>query len=222
MKKSVFIAGASRGIGLAIATSFAQAGASKIAIAARSDLSAVKSILLAAAAKAGRQEPEILSVKLDVTSQSSTEEAAKIVEKLFGNLDILILNAGIVGAMDSIVDSTPDQWWDTMTVNLKGPYLVARAFLPLMLKGGDKTLVTTSSVASQLVTPEVSSYQISKLAVMRLMQFVSAEYGDQGVVGFCIHPGNIVTDILGGEAGLTDWMREGKSLLNLSWRYLLI
>lgn len=195
-KKSVFIVGASRGIGLAMAISFAQSGASKIAIGARSSLTTQKETILAAAKEAGREEPKVLTVKLNVSDQKSTEEAAQLVEKEIGKLDIVVNNAGILGSPAPIGDSSPDDWWDTMTTNLKGPYLVSRAFLPLLLKGGDKTIVTTSSVGAHLVGPGMSSYQTSKLAVMRLMQFISEEYKEKGVVAFCIHPGNIKTDIL--------------------------
>ncbi|KAH7410903.1 putative short-chain type dehydrogenase [Cadophora sp. MPI-SDFR-AT-0126] len=195
-RKSVFIAGASRGIGLAMAVSFARSGASQIAIGARSSLTTQKETILAAARKAGREEPIVLIVKLNVNDQKSTEEAAQLIGKEFGKLDIVIINAGILGAPSVIGDSDPDDWWKTMTTNLKGPYLVSRAFLPLLLKGGDKTIVTTGSVGAHLVGPGMSSYQTSKLAVMRLMQFISEEYKEKGVVAFCIHPGNIMTDIL--------------------------
>ncbi|CZR54074.1 related to peroxisomal short-chain alcohol dehydrogenase [Phialocephala subalpina] len=194
--KSVFIAGASRGIGLAIAVSFAQAGSSQIAIGARSDLTSLKQTLLDAATKAGRPEPEILCIKLDITSQSSTEEAAKLVEKAFGKLDIVINNAGILRKPALIADSDPDAWWETWNVNLRGPYLITRAFLPLLLKGGDKTIITTSSVGAHLISPTLSAYQPSKLAVLRFMQFVAKEYESQGVLTYTIHPGNVVTDML--------------------------
>lgn len=193
--KSVFIAGGSRGIGLAIAISFAQAGTSQIAVGARSNLESAKQEILQAASKAKRPEPKVLCVKLDITSRSSTEDAAKLVEKEFGKLDIVVNNAGIFPPVALVADSDPDAWWETWNVNLKGPYLVTRAFLPLLLKGGDKTIVTTSSVGAHLIGPGLSAYQSSKLAVLRFMQFVAKEYESQGVVTYCIHPGNVVTDM---------------------------
>ncbi|KAG4439584.1 hypothetical protein IFR05_004932 [Cadophora sp. M221] len=206
--KSVFIVGASRGVGLAMAISYAQSGASQIAIGARSSLTSQKEAIVAAAKKAGRSEPKVLTVKLDVSDQKSTEDAVQLIEKEFGKLDIVINNAGIIGVPAAVGDSTPDIWWETMTVNLKGPYLVTRALIPLLLKGGDKTFVTTSSVGAHLVTPGMSSYQTSKMAVMRLMEFVSEEYKDKGVIAFSIHPGNIMTDMLSDFAGgLPDFLK---------------
>ncbi|KAH6723365.1 putative short-chain type dehydrogenase [Leptodontidium sp. MPI-SDFR-AT-0119] len=199
--KSVFIVGASRGIGLAMAISYAKSGASQIAIGARSSLTSQKEAIISAAKKAGRSEPKVLAVKLDVSDQRSTEGAAQLIEKEFGKLDIVINNAGIIGVPAAVGDSAPDIWWETMTVNLKGPYLVTRAFIPLLLKEGDKTIITTSSVGAHLVTPGMSAYQTSKMGVMRLMQFVSEEYKEKGVIAFSIHPGNIMTNMLSDFSG---------------------
>ncbi|EPE26618.1 NAD(P)-binding Rossmann-fold containing protein [Glarea lozoyensis ATCC 20868] len=202
IKKSVFIAGASRGIGLAIAKSYAQAGASKITIGARSPLDSAKNDILAVAEKAGRSPPQVLCVKFDITSVASVSDATKTVENEFKNLDILVINAGILGKPALIADSDPDEWWEVWNVNLRGPFLVTRAFLPLLLKGGDKTIVATSSVGAHLTGPALSAYQPSKLAVLRLMEFVQVEYAQQGVIAFAIHPGNVVTDVVGGAEGV--------------------
>jgi NAD(P)-dependent dehydrogenase (short-subunit alcohol dehydrogenase family) len=122
----------------------------------------------------------------------------------------MVIYVGILGAMDAIADSDLEEWWNTWTVNLKGPYLITRAILPLMLKSGDKTIVTVSSVGAHLTGKGLSAYQPSKLAVLRLMEFVGAEYGEQGVVAYCVHPGNVVTDIVGGEEGLPPFLKPGE------------
>ena len=82
---------------MSIAKSFAQAGASHIAIGARSSLTSATEAVLKAAADAKRSAPQVLEVKIDVTSLKSTEDAAALVEKEFGKLDILLINAGILG-----------------------------------------------------------------------------------------------------------------------------
>lgn len=193
-----------------MAKSFAQAGASHIAIGARSNLDSVKSTILAAAAEAKRSPPQVLCVEIDIISQKSAEKAAALVTKTFGKLDILLINAGVLGGMASIADSDPEKWWSNWEINVKGPYLVSRAFLPLMLKRGDKTIITTSSVGAHLITPGVSAYQTTKLAVLRLMEFVSTEYKDQGVLAYSIHPGNVLTTLVAGEHGLPEELAHGK------------
>jgi len=89
----VFISGASKGIGRATAISYAKAGASAIAIAARSDLKSLEQEIQKVARDAGKKEPKVLSVKLDVLDRASIEDAAKEVEKELGRLDILVNNA---------------------------------------------------------------------------------------------------------------------------------
>ena len=148
--KNVFICGASKGIGRSITLSFAKAGASCIAIGARSDQAAVEKDIKDAAAAAKKSPPKVLQIKLDVTEQKSIESAAAKIEDEFGHLDILVQNAGIVGTPSPIVDSKPEDWWKTWEVNVRGPYLVTRAFLPLMLKGGDKQIVNVSRFVLQL------------------------------------------------------------------------
>lgn len=84
-----------------------------------------------------------------------------------------------------------------MTINLRGPYLLSRTFVPLLLKSHLKTLINVCSVGAHLTTPGLSAYQTSKLAQLRLTEFLSAEYKDGGLIAYAIHPGNVVTDIMG-------------------------
>lgn len=167
-----------------------------IAIGGRSDLSDTAQAMRAAATSVGKPEPKILELKLDVASRESVDEAAAEIKKTFGRIDIVVNNAGILSGRGLIAETDPEAWWHTMVVNLRGPFLVMRALIPLMLEaGGLKTFVTVSSVGAHCRTPSVSAYETSKLAVLRLTEFVDAEYSDQGIVAFGIHPGNIVTDM---------------------------
>ena len=154
-----------------------------------------------AASAAGKQSPRVLQVKLDITSRESVDAAAVAVENSFGKLDILINNAGVVENAAPVADSDPDVWWNTWTVNFRGPYLIARAFIPLLLKGVDKQMVSVSSVGAHLLIPGLSSYQTAKLALLRFTEFLCVEYGDKGLMAFCIHPGNVPTDMIKGPDG---------------------
>ncbi|KAI1308085.1 putative short-chain type dehydrogenase [Xylaria venustula] len=197
--KAVFISGATRGIGKSISVSFAKAGASMIAIGGRSNLSDTVQAIRAAASSVGKPEPKILELKLDVLSTESVDAAAAEIKKAFGRIDVVVNNAGVFTGNVSIADTDPEEWWNTMAVNVKGPYLVMRALIPLMLEtGGLSTFVTVSSVGSQLRTPGYSAYQTSKLAVLRVTEFLNAEYSDKGVVAFSVHPGNVPTDMTTG------------------------
>lgn len=200
--RAVFITGATRGLGQAMAVAFARAGASQIAIASRGDASETVQAMQAAAEQAGRPEPQILALKVSVSEIESVNAAAREIKEKFGRLDVVINNAGVLAARGtSIVDTDPEEWMSNFETNVKGPYLVMRAFIPLLLdtEGGNKTIATVSSVGAHCVTPGLSGYQNSKLAVLRLTEFAQAEYGDEGLLTYCIHPGNIPTSMLGGE-----------------------
>ncbi|KAF6226679.1 hypothetical protein HO173_012425 [Letharia columbiana] len=191
--RNVFITGASKGIGRAIAIAYAKAGAAAIGLGARSEVLDLEEELREAAKKAGKSEPKVLTVKLDVEDRAMVESAAKKVEADFTRLDILVNNAGSLEPAVRIADSDPDEWWKTWTVNIRGSYLVTRSFLPLMLKGGDKQIVNVSSVGATLLLPGFSAYTTGKLAILRFSECINAEYGDQGVMAFSVHPGAVKT-----------------------------
>jgi len=193
--KHVLITGASKGIGRATALSFAKAGASGIAILARSDLSSLVTELHAVAAKAGRPRPKVLSLTADQTDQSQVEAAAAKISAEFGRLDVLINNAGYLETWKPIAESDVQDWWKTFEVNVKGVYLMDRALIPLMLKGGDKTIIVVTSMGAHVVAPGASAYQTTKQAVIRLNNFLVAEYGEQGLLAYSVHPGGVATEL---------------------------
>jgi len=195
--KSVFITGASKGVGKATALSYASAGCSRIAIGARSRLSSVQQEILSAAAAAKRPEPEIVCIELDITSKDSVAAAADTLEKRWASLDILINNAGYLENFVPLTDSDPDEYWHSWEVNYKGTYLVTRAFLPMLLNGELKTIVNVSSIGAHLLSPGASGYQTAKLALLRFAEFIDHEHGDEGkgIIAFSVHPGGIVTEL---------------------------
>ena len=87
-------------------------------------------------------------------------------------------------------------------VNVRGPYLITKACLPLLLKSDLKTTITISSVGAHVVGPGLSDYQTSKLAVSRLTEFVAKENEEAGLVAYSVHPGNMLTDILNRGEGM--------------------
>jgi len=197
--RAVLVTGASRGIGRATALSYARAGASQIAILARSstDLDEVETSMLAVAHESGRKPPDVLKIAVDVTDATAVGSAAAATRATFGRLDVLVNNAGFSELNRPIVESDAEEWWTTWTVNVRGPYLVTRAFLPLLLESsnGARVIVNVASVAALRVRPGASAYFTSKLALLRFNEFIELEYGSKGVVPIAIHPGAIFTDM---------------------------
>ena len=89
-------------------------------------------------------------MKLDVTDPKSVSDAAAEVKRVAGRFDVIVNNAGLID-MAMITESDPEKWWSVWEVNVKGPFLVAKYFLPLMLEGEDslKQVVTVSRYVSE-------------------------------------------------------------------------
>jgi NAD(P)-dependent dehydrogenase (short-subunit alcohol dehydrogenase family) len=176
-EKSVFIAVATRGIGKSIASSFARAGCSRIALGGRGDLSAVETEVLGAAQEAGRHAPEVLKIKVDISSEESVAVATSQIATAFGGvLDILINVAGVVHRMVPLTDSDPEEWWKSWEVNVKGVYLCTRALIPLILKSSLRTIITVSTAGAHMLTPGLDGYQTGKFALCRLTEFIEDQY----------------------------------------------
>ncbi|KAF2714940.1 oxidoreductase-like protein [Pleomassaria siparia CBS 279.74] len=194
--KYVFITGASKGVGKAAAISYAQAGASGIALGARSPLEEVAKEVVAAARKANRKEPQVLTLQLDVTSVKSVADAAAEVSKAFDDrLDILVNNAGYLSSFVPIVESDPDEWWRDWEVNVKGVYLMTRAFIPLLLRNASKIIINMTSLGAHMFPPGGSSYCSGKLAVLRFSEFVNDDYAKEDILAISVHPGGVKTEL---------------------------
>lgn len=157
-------------------------------------------MLATAANEAGKPTPQVLAVPLDVTDETSVASAATLVAKTFPRVDILVNNAGYLEKRAKVGDSDPAEWWSTFTVNVRGPYLVTRAFLPLMTpkKDGGGIIVNLSSIAVHLITQGGSAYQTSKMAVQRFTEFIDVDHGletPEGILTFGLHPGGVLTDM---------------------------
>ena len=195
--KYVFISGASRGLGRAMAVSITKAGASFIAIGGRSDFTATTEAIREAAAAVGKPTPVVLPLNFEVTDPAAVDAAVAKIRAEFGRIDIVINNAGISGTMTKIAEKDPEEFRQVLDVNINGPYLITRAFIPLMLEaGGDKTFLQIASVGAHILLPGMAAYLVSKAGLMRFAQIIDSEYADQGILAYTIHPGNIRTEIL--------------------------
>lgn len=117
--------------------------------------------MLAAAKSAGKPAPTILKIDTEVVNPDSVAKLVAKVESEFKTLDILINNAGVLERFKPIAETDIDQWWQTWEVNIKGTYLITRAFLPMMLKGGERIIVNLSSFAGHLTAHGGSGYQVN-------------------------------------------------------------
>jgi NAD(P)-dependent dehydrogenase (short-subunit alcohol dehydrogenase family) len=116
-------------------------------------------------------------------------------------------NAGYLEQPEAnITDSEPDEWWKSVAINLKGPYLIGRSFILHLVRkqSGLRTICNVTSIGAHMILPGMSAYNIAKLALCRLTEYEDGEYGSQsqsqsqgggGVIAFCLNPGGVDTDM---------------------------
>ena len=144
------------------------------------------------------REDKIFCVQCDVSSKASVDAAVAAVIEHFGHVDVLFNNAGIIGRQ-SLLDSTAEQWRRVIDVNLNGTFFVSQAVLRHMVDKGIKgVVVNTSSVASQIVSPNTGAYSASKGGVSLFTKFAALEMAKYGIRVCAYGPGTSVTRITDG------------------------
>ncbi|XXH04052.1 hypothetical protein Hte_010463 [Hypoxylon texense] len=194
----VLITGGARGIGRAIALSFARSGAKAIAVADISPFGQLAGDLLTTAKEGGYDAPQVVLTQLDVTDEESVRRCARTIKQEFdGKLDVLVNNAGFMTPARPVPESETESWWRTMEVNLKGVYLTSKYFIPLLLSSpaGLKTMVNINSVAAHNLRPMASAYGTSKAAVLKLTEFLLVEAASEGLLAYSVHPGAVLTEL---------------------------
>jgi NAD(P)-dependent dehydrogenase (short-subunit alcohol dehydrogenase family) len=186
---TILITGANRGIGLQLATIYATRGDTVIG--------AVRDTTTATALRAISGTVEILP--LDVTSEAGFAAAGKALTGR--NIDILIANAGVMGPRGPAADEQPaDLWASVLAVNVTGPFLTARAFLPNVIAAKGKIAILSSIMASsEKAMGNSYVYRASKAAAANIGVNLAVELKPSGVSVGNYHPGWVQTD-MGGDA----------------------
>jgi NAD(P)-dependent dehydrogenase (short-subunit alcohol dehydrogenase family) len=192
--RTVVISGAAGGLGLAFAEAFAAAGADLVLGDISTD--AVKD----AAGDLARRHParRILGLPLDVTQEDSTKRFADTAAHAVSGrkrIDVLINNAAIYGGLTraGFHELDPAEWDRVMLVNLKGPFLMARAVRPWMIEAGGNIVNLASATVfsgSQLW----AHYVAGKGGVIALTRVLANELGAHGITVNAIAPGFTLTD----------------------------
>ncbi len=181
-RKVVVITGAATGIGRATAELFAEKGA-KLALLDR--------------------DPQVESVAreldgkgwvVDIREPSQITDVVCAVANHFGQIDVLINNAGIAITAPA-EELTTDAWNATMEINLRGQFLMAQAVAPYMFKQGKGRIVTLASQAALIGIPGHTAYSASKAAVIGMNQCLAVEWGPRGVTANTISPTVVETEM---------------------------
>jgi 3-oxoacyl-[acyl-carrier protein] reductase len=186
--KNAVVTGGSRGIGRAIAFGLAEAGADVVLTYKSNRAEADK--VVAQIEKLGRRA---LALPMNVTDRKSVEAAAKD-SHAFGAISILINNAGINKPTD--FDRVSDSDWDEIVgTNLKGPFVAAQIFLPLLKDAGGGSIVNISSVSGQYGGPRTAHYAASKAGLISLAQVIARFGAQYNVRSNTIAAGLIASDM---------------------------
>jgi citronellol/citronellal dehydrogenase len=197
--KTLFITGASRGIGLAIALRAARDGAN-VVIAAKSDVANPKlpGTIHTAAAAVEAAGGKALAIKCDIREESDVHAAVNRAITRFGALDILVNNASAIWLRGAL--ETPMKRFDLMQqVNARGSFLCAQVCLPHLLKAANPHILTLApppSLAPKWWAPH-SGYTLAKMGMSFVTHGLAAEFGVQGVAINALWPRTIIaTDAL--------------------------
>ncbi|WP_144775356.1 SDR family oxidoreductase [Marinobacter maritimus] len=189
--RTIWITGASSGIGEALAVRFAQEGA-RLVLSARRE-SELERVAERCRDK-GLGADQILVLSLDVTDWDALPGAVQAVLNRFGHIDLLINNAG-VSQRSLCVDTDMEVYRQLMEVDVMGQIALTKAVLPQMLERGAGHIAVTASVAGKVGAPLRTGYCAAKHAVMGFFDALRAEVENQGVYVSTIVPGFIRTDI---------------------------
>lgn len=178
------VTGAGTGIGRAIATHLAQAGARV----------AVTDIDLAAAESVAASLDGARAIQLDVTSADWAAAVAATVEAEMGPIDILCNNAG-VSTMNHVWALTEKEWDFNFAVNAKGVFLVTRAIIPAMMERRRGVIVNTASMAGKKGPALLAHYAASKWACIGFTKSCATELGPYNIRVNCVCPGFVATNM---------------------------
>ncbi len=185
--KVALVTGGGRGIGAAVAMAYAREGADLI-LASRTDAE-----LVAVANAARALGATVHAVSADVTAADQVDRLVRSALKTFGRIDVLVNNAGVSHKEIPTWELDPADWDRTIAVNLRGPYLLARAVLPHLLDRRQGSVINVSSICGAVAYANYSAYTASKFALEGLTRVLAGETKRTGVRVNAVDPGLVAT-----------------------------
>lgn len=184
--KVALVTGASYGIGFAIASGYAKAGATIVFNDIKQEL-VDKGI--AAYEEAGIKAHGYVC---DVTDENQVNDMISTIEKEVGVVDILVNNAGIIKRIP-MCDMSAAEFRQVIDVDLNAPFIVSKAVIPSMIKKGQGKIINICSMMSELGRETVSAYAAAKGGLKMLTKNIASEYGEFNIQCNGIGPGYIAT-----------------------------
>ena len=190
-EKVALITGAGRGIGKAVATAYAREGA-KLALCARTPGELDETVTELRGLKA-QAEGWIC----DVSLEGPVKELIANVQKQFGRIDVLVNNAGVMTRPAPLPEVDVSKWDYTIAVNLRGPFLVTQAALPIMMKQKSGSIINVSSMMGRGAYANFTAYATSKWGLEGFTQTLAAEARSSNIRVNSVEPGYVATKLTG-------------------------
>ncbi|HVO73351.1 MAG TPA: SDR family oxidoreductase [Ignavibacteriaceae bacterium] len=187
--KTIFITGASSGIGKACAELFASEGGNLILCARR--IERLKKLSEDLSQKFGTHAH---IVQLDVRNRKEVSEKISSIPNEFRNIDVLLNNAGLARGFDKIYEGNIDHWEEMIDTNIKGLLYVTRQILPKMIERKKGHIVNIGSTAGHEVYINGNVYCATKFAVNALTQAIRLDALDKNIRVSTVDPGMVLTE----------------------------
>jgi 3-oxoacyl-[acyl-carrier protein] reductase len=181
--KVAVITGGSRGIGKAVAAAYAREGA-KLALCSRT-----QSELEETVGDLRRLHTEVEGWTCDVSLEESVKEFVRNVQKKFARVDVLVNNAGVMTRPVPITELEVKKWDYTIAVNLRGPFLVTQAALPIMIRQKSGSIINVSSMVGRGAYANFIAYATSKWGLEGFTQTLAAEARSRNIRVNSVEPG---------------------------------
>ena len=203
------VTGGARHIGAAYCRKLAEEGAS-VVIADVLDGEPVAKEIRSAGGQA-------LAMKVDVSSEADTARMASETVKAFGRIDILVNNAAIFIAIQRhpFYEISAEEWDKVSAVNIKGPFLCAKAVFPQMKEQKSGKIINISSSTAYWGTPNFLHYVASKAALIGITRSLAREVGDYGICVNAIAPGLVEHEGQNAPKALTELQLKERSIKRL-------
>ncbi|MCI2266144.1 SDR family NAD(P)-dependent oxidoreductase [Sediminivirga luteola] len=181
--RTMLVTGAGNGLGRAISLALTARGARVVLVGRREHTLAEVHQEISAAGGQARTAP---------CDTSDPEAVAGLARELAGeDVSVLVNNAGIAGPVAQLTDIEPEEWDEVFDINVRGIYLMCRAFLPPMVERGTGDVINLASVSGKRPLPGRTPYVASKMAVIGLTATLAYEVGPAGVTVNSLSPGPV-------------------------------
>ena len=189
------VTGASRGLGRAIAKEFAAEGAAVVVSARGKSPTGLPGTAAETAEDIRSRGGEALALTCDVSNEEQVMDMEAQTFDKYGQIDVLVNNAGIMVLGETLMDIVPEKWDQSMAANLRGPYLCCRAVLPIMIDQGRGSIINIGSrMGSDHEQGGGVLYSAAKAAVQMFSLCLAEEVREHNIAVNILSPGGLRTE----------------------------